>query len=267
MQLSIHETAFQKMFLQLINNQSKGYYKERFDNFNLTGTLDHSVTTNIFNLINTELASLKEIFPSLTKHKLNVQEEIRNLKKKIILKPKKSSISQIFDISYLIEYKFHSSLKSFETESNFLFSKFYASIHRLYSFTGIYEELYLLNSLVLSITGNATISYKNNNFTLLKGSTNISFQIFPIFFIIKFLLLDQYSDFKIQIVLKYLLEKISHSDEYLLTISDEEQIKKFFDYCNMKYLSEYVLTNVENNIPILLPKIITINQLSMMKNL
>ena len=114
MQLSIHETVFQKLFLQLITDQSKDYYKERFGNFNLTGTLDHSVTTSIFNLINTELASLKEIFISLNQHQANLQEGIKNQKKKILLKPKKSSISQIFDKSFLIEYKFHISLKSFD---------------------------------------------------------------------------------------------------------------------------------------------------------
>lgn len=261
MQHLISETYFQKSFLAYVHSQSRPFYKANFKDFNTNSNLDHSVTNTLFNLLNKEITVIKEMVPTLDQVYQTLQLETKNQKKKLLSKDNANILARLSDSPFIIEYKFHSSLKNYENELKFIISKFTISLNRLYVFAGLYEELYLLNAMYLHVNGDAILSYKNNIFSLTKNSTTLTFQVFPIFFFSKYLLNDQFTNYFIRTVLEYVLKNNFLSSNYLLTIADDEQIKNFNAYCTMTYLSEFAFRKVLNGESIRIPSIHNLSKL------
>ena len=113
---------------------------------------------------------------------------------------------------------------------------------------------------MLTIPDSSTLEYKERIFVLKNNSKIITFTIFPIFFCIKFLLSKGQPDFYNRVLLEYLLDHTSRNTTVLLSIADEEHVKKFFEFCTMKYLSNYVHRSLESDKSIFLPKIFNISQ-------
>lgn len=116
---------------------------------------------------------------------------------------------------------------------------------RLFTFIGLYEELYLINILSLSYPDTVSLTSADDHFIITNGSTTSSFQIIPLFFVVKFLLSADNPDFSNKVVLEYVLSHLKLSSPLQLTISDIDQINTFYEFCSVHYLSNYVLTQLK----------------------
>ena len=262
MKISISQTSYQKHFLSIINDQSRNFFKNKFQNFNVSGELDHSLTNTVFNLINRELTSLTDLFPSLHNSFTKFEQERRNQRKIFHLESNFDRIHLVpQSMPRFFDYEFTKALKKVSTEYQFQVDKFSSSIAKLLVYMGIYEELYLVNSLVLSFDANYSLSYDQSIYTISTRTNSLTFKVFPIFFLVKFLFSASDLDYSKKIILEKLLSLDFQTPQILLTISDRDQINKFFEFCNMTYLSEFVIEKLCKGEGIQLPKVINISQL------
>ena len=262
MELSIRQTNFQKQFLALVSNQSIDFYKPKFNAFNFSSELDHSLTNTIFNLINKEIASVLDIVPVLNDSFGKLQAESKHIKKELLVGSNMTKLSFLEELHPRIADKLYlSGLKNPTIEYNFLNQKFSSSMDKLITFMGVYEELYLINTLALSYGSSYSLSYDNNSFSFGIRTKTISFKVCPIFFVVKYLLPTCKSDYSKKKILEKLIFFNFQSVRYLLTISDMEQIDNFYDICTMKYLTDFVMNKMLQDEQFHLPKIINLSQL------
>ena len=262
MHISISQTDYQRQFLSTVNNQSKDFFKSKFKNFNVSGELDHSLTNTIFNLINKEIASLIELFPSLCTSYTNYGQERKNQRKLLLSESQSGTLSLLTQSHpFLLDYKFARSLNKVSTEYQILFGKFQSSMAKLLVYMGVYEELYLVNTLSLSYDVNYSLSFDQSIFTFFTRNKSVTFKVLPIFFLVKYLFSASELAYTKRILLEHLLTGDFQSPQVLLTISDMDQIEVFFEFCNMQYLSDFALAKLNKGESIQLPKVLNISQL------
>ena len=265
MHLSLQRTDFQNHFLSHVNDDSRSFFKNKFDMFNVSAELNHSVTTTIFNLINKEIATLKDLIPSLLQSLDQFGLETKNQLKLLISPSHRSFKDSVIDSQHFIfDPSFDFSLKKHRSKSDFLSNKFSASMLRLYSFMGVYEELYLINTLFLSYGPTHTLTFKDHVFTFSTHANSVTFTIFPIFFFVKFLFPALSDKYAIRLILEKFLSFDRFNPSYLVSIADLEQISAFYSVCNMDYLSQFRITKLssqENFATPSLPTILTISQI------
>ena len=262
MQLSIHQTDYQKDFLSLVKNQSLDYYKSKILSCNVSGDIDHSLTNTLFNLINKEISSLLESIPALTDAYTSVQLESKNLKKTILSDHSSDRIMSLTESFNMVDhYLFSSTLKKQSTPYKFLYEKFSASIQKLIVTMGVYEELYLINTLAISYDSSFSLSFDKSAFSFSTRSNSLSFKVIPIFFLVKFLLSKTDSIIAIQLILEQLLSYDFQQVQYLVTISDMDQISPFYDFCSMQNLSDFMIAKLAKNDQFQLPRVINPSQL------
>jgi hypothetical protein len=181
--------------------------------------------------------------------------------KKLLLSQSRTGRSSvILSHPLLVDFRFNNAISSSKNEYNFLSSKVMTLFQKLISYMGVYEELYLINTLSLSLDSSYSLEYSNLVFSLTNKKNSITFKVFPIFFLTK-LLFPKIDDFAKTFLLEKLLDYDYYSSQFLLTISDLDQISSFFDSCNMNFLSKFVLSRLEKNLSVQLPKIVNIFQL------
>lgn len=262
MQLSLSQTTLQKKFLEIINTESRSFYKTRFSSFNICGELDHSFTTTIFNLINKEIASIKDILVVLEQSFTRLQAEKRQQKKNFIATGQSSKFTLVLSSQpFLREYHFNLKIKKQANDYQFLYDKFTASINKLLAFIGVYEELYIIYTLSISFGPAYNLVFESGMFSLYTKANTVSFKVIPLFFLIKYLLSGINSTFQISLILEKLLSNDFSQVKYLVTISDIDQIKIFNKYCNSDYLTKVSKYTSNFNFQFNVPKIINCSQL------
>ena len=255
MQLSLSTTQFQQSFLQLTNNQSEPLFKAQLQNFNRTGQVDHSLTTTLFNLISQEIHIITDVIATITTLNTTLLSEMKT-KRKLFLTESSQHCSFLLSSPLLVELKFTTDLRHTQHEFNFFLSKFKRSMDRIFLFSGVYEELYIISAYASSLPSSYTLSYSDSLFAITHGTSSYQFSIYPIFLITKFLLKDSVSDIKGNLIMEYLMDHIQSSSPYLLTISEEEHITLFKNLYTMKYLSSHALGKVTSSKSIRVPKLI-----------
>lgn len=262
MQLNIRQTEYQKRFLSFVKDQSIQFYKEKFSLFNLSGELDHSLTTAIFNLINKEISSITELSQSLTESYDKFKANSKNLKKGLLDEHSLGGITVFFTNYPKIDHKiFTSTLKESSEEYRFLYTKFSIIMDRLIIYMGVYEELYLVNTLTLSYNASFSLHFENSVFSFGTRTNKVEFKVIPIFFLVKLLHPKLESESIRTSILEELLNFDFQSVPFLLTISDMDQITSFYDICNMKYLHDFYMEKLFKGLEFQLPRIINLSQL------
>ena len=156
----------------------------------------------------------------------------------------------------ILEKKFAYDLRQIQNEYKFFLSKFKSSMDKIYNFSGLYEELYIISAFAVSLPATYTLTYSGEIFSISHGSSTSKFTIFPIFFLVKYLFQGLQESSKIKPIMEYLLDNISTSTKYVITLSEDDQIKVFSDYCTMKFISDYIVNRVVEKQSILYTKII-----------
>lgn len=265
MQLFIDQTEIHKAFFAHIRDQTRLFYKNKIQLFNSSGDLDHSLTNNIFNMITTEINTLKDLFPSIIRVYNDLQEGIINQKKFIVserYEQSKNYLMRKMNSNPLIFDKyFNKRIKKLQNDYDYLLNKFTIMMDKLKACMGLYEELYLVNLFSLSFGPNYSLNYKDSNYIIANSHSKISFKIIPIFFFMKFVLQQNNDRFINKLILEKILETNFTRSNFLLTISDQEQIDSFQTFCNMNYLSEFLLNKIYKGESYQLPKIINFNNL------
>jgi hypothetical protein len=260
MHLTFSTTDYQKSFFSFVNPNSHDFIKSKFKIFSVTGEIDHSITTSIFNTISNDLTILIDLLPSLLDSHIKFSRDKIQQKKLLLSQSRIGRSSVLRSHPLLVDFRFTNAISSSKNEYNFLSSKVTTLFQKLISYMGVYEELYLINTLFLSLDSSYSLEYANSVFSLSNKKNSITFKVFPIFFLTKWLF-PKIDDFANTFLLERLLDYDYYSSQFLLTISDLDQISSFFDSCNMNFLSKFVLSRLEKNLSVQLPKIVNISQL------
>ena len=160
----------------------------------------------------------------------------------------------------VVEYKFYTGSKSTRHEFEFLENKFKSAMDRLFILAGLYEELYIVNALSMSSSA-SSLSFKVAAFRFTKDQKQLSFRIFPLFFVVKFILAKQTSKYASRLVMLNLVRRLEFESIVYLTIADTDDIKAFLEYYSLNYLSEYAISELKDFQTLKHPKILNLQLL------
>lgn len=261
MQVDIEETHFQKEFLKLMSKSGYSEFKNSIHLCNSTGKIDHRLTNKLYNDIFKEIDLIKSTLKSLEQETITKKQEIIKIKTRLLTEELPVLPKSIKENSVIIERYYNYIVNKKSAQISYMEQNFLSHMELLFHMAGVYEEFYIINAISL-LKKNFTLSYKENSFQLSKNNQVGTFQVFPVYFLIKHLLVDSKNDFIKKKVLEFLLKKIYDQEIFLMTISDDEEIRMLLNHCNLTYLTPLSFKMLENNESIILPKILNISRLA-----